>query len=305
MGKIVVFGGSGYLGGEIVRRARQEGHEAVIVGRSCSGPGMVTWDGKSLGPWAQELEGALGVVNLCGSSIFQRWTPRAKEEMLQSRAGTTALIGQAIADCQRPPAAWVNASGCGGYGDCGTREVSEASAFSGGFLGELCRDWEGAVLAASTPNTARCRLRLGTVLGQGSQFGTILSKLPAIGPLGEGSHYQPWIHAEDASGLVMFALERRLEGALNATAPFPATNAALMAAVRKAMVRLPAPAVPKPLVALFCKLQGWDEGLLMDSCRAVPQIAVANGYRFAFERVEAATQAAFGEVPKAWRRQIA
>ncbi|MGE0000784.1 MAG: TIGR01777 family oxidoreductase [Fimbriimonadaceae bacterium] len=308
MGKIVVFGGSGYLGSAVVRRALQDGHEAVVVGRSGHGvenARAVTWDAKALGPWAEELEGAYGVVNLCGSPIFQRWTASSKAAIWSSRVETTKLIGQAIAACKTPPGAWVNASATGGYGDCGTREVSEASAFSGGFLGELCQAWEGAVTQSETPNTSQCRLRLGIVLGNGCPFGSVLSKLPAIGPLGDGSHYQPWIHADDVSGLVMLALEQRLPGAMNATAPVPATNDALMASIRKAMVRLPAPPVPRMVIRLVCKANGWEEGLLMDSCRAVPQIATSRGYTFAYERVEAAALDAFGQVPEAWRRQLA
>lgn len=308
MGKIIVFGGSGYLGGAVVRAATAAGHEAVVVGRSgrdTHGARAVAWDAKTLGPWTSELEGATAVVNLCGSPVFQRWTSAGKRDIMESRVVPTRLLGEAIAACQAAPSVWVNASATGGYGDCGAREVSEASGFGTGFLAEVCKEWEGAMLAAETPQTARCRLRIGIVLGQGCPFGKVISRLPAIGPLGSGSNYQPWIHVDDVASMALFAIEIGFSGAMNATAPTPATNAALMEAVRKALVRLPAPPLPDSLVGLACRMSGWDKELLTDSCRAVPQIALARGFQFKYPRLEQAAQDAFGQAPKAWQRQLA
>lgn len=303
MGKIVIAGGSGFLGHAISAEAAAAGHEAVVLtrgGEAPPGAKAVRWDGRSVGGWKEELEGAEAVVNLAGASLMQRWTPKAWQEIRDSRLESTRAVGEAVAACSSPPAAWVNASATGYSGDRGTAEVSEASPASSSRLGTLCAEWEGAALQAATPRTSRCRLRIGVVLGRGGGLGATLSKLPAIGPLGSGRQYMPWVHVDDVAGLVMLAIRERVDGAMNAASPNPATNAALMEAARKAMGRLPAPPLPVPVVRLICRANLWDEELLLASCRAVPQTALGLGFEFRHPSLAGAAEAAFDSVPPAW-----
>jgi hypothetical protein len=303
MGKVVVAGGTGFIGRAIVNAALAAGHEAVVLSRGGEVPGArtVRWDAQTQGPWAAELDGALAVVNLTGATVLQRWTPQAWQEITDSRIVSTRAIGEAVQASSSPPASWVNASAVGYYGDRGAAEVSEASDHAPTRLGKLCRAWEDEVTNAQTPRTARCRLRIGVVLGEGGGLAATLSKLPAIGPLGDGRAYQPWVHLRDVAGLTMLAVRERVDGAMNAVSPNPVTSATMMEAVRKAMGRLPAPALPEFAVRLLCRANRWDTDMLLASCRAVPQTALAFGYSFEFPTVSAAAQDVFGRLPTAWR----
>src|SRR5688572_17404984 len=97
-GRVVVAGGSGFIGKPLVRHLQDSGYEPVVLSRSAKRVGEVKWDGKSLGPWVQSLAGAVAVINLSGASIAKRWTPEYKQEILRSRVDSTLVIGQAIAE---------------------------------------------------------------------------------------------------------------------------------------------------------------------------------------------------------------
>jgi uncharacterized protein (TIGR01777 family) len=306
MGKVVVAGGSGFIGAAIVREAALCGHEVVVLSRSARAPvgaRGVAWDGRTVGAWAGELDGADAVVNLTGASLVRRWTPKYWEEIRSSRLDSARAVGEAAASCSRPPKAWVNASAVGYYGDCGPVEVSEARVPASTRLGLLCQEWEAAVTAAQTPGTKKTLLRIGIVLGRGGGFVQALSRLPALGPLGSGRHYLPWIHVRDVARMALFAAEAGIEGAVNATAPRPATYAAVVEALRKALGKPPAPPLPRLLVRLMCKANGWDEDMLLASCRAVPQVALARGFEFSFPELGQACADAGGELPAAWRAE--
>lgn len=306
MGKVVVAGGSGFIGRAVVAAAVEAGHEAVVLSRSGkAAPGArgAQWDGSTIGHWASEVEGSDGVVNLAGETILKRWTPAHRKAMRSSRVDTTRLIGEAVAACSSPPKAWVNASAIGWYGDSGPREVSEASAAGQDDSASLCRDWEAAVDGSATPGTRKIKVRIGLVLGNDGGALPLLAKVTKAflgGPLGDGSDYKSWIHIKDLARMVLWAVESDVTGAINGTAPNPVTEADLMSALREALGRPPVPPAPPFVAEAMANLMGIPKEVLLSGCRAVPAIPLARGFQFEFPTIERALSDLLDDVPSAW-----
>ena len=114
MNKIILAGGSGFLGGALAKHFGALGWEVVILTRTPKArPDSgreVAWDTNSLGAWAQELEGATAVVNLTGRSVDCRYTAKHRREIMESRVNPTRVVGEAIANCKTPPRVWLNSS---------------------------------------------------------------------------------------------------------------------------------------------------------------------------------------------------
>ncbi|HXH60725.1 MAG TPA: TIGR01777 family oxidoreductase, partial [Fimbriimonadaceae bacterium] len=264
-GKIIVAGGTGSLGRLLTAAFKGAGYHVLVLSRS-AGAGRVVWDGKTVGDWATELEGAIAVVNLSGQSVVKRWTPASTKAMRDARVLSTIAIADAIKACKTPPRVWINASAAGYYGDTGDREVTEASKPGNGFLAELCVEWERACLQAYTPETRKVCLRIGVVLGPGAEFIKKVGILVRIGlgsALGNGRQYVSWIHGHDLAQMALWCLQEPVSGPLNAVAPQPVTNACLMAEMRAALSRPPVPPVPAPLVRLAVGLAGMEPTLLL------------------------------------------
>jgi uncharacterized protein (TIGR01777 family) len=300
--KIVVAGGTGFLGAPLTRLLTESGHQVVTLSRT---PGnrqlrpqqTVAWtpDG-STGVWAAEIDGADAVVNLAGEPIAdKRWTREQKARILSSRLLATRSLVEAMRHAARPPAVFVTGSGVGYYGPHGDEIVTEQTAAGRDFLADVCVQWETE--AAKAAAVARVvAIRTGLVLARDG--GALPKMLPpfwigAGGPVGSGRQYWPWIHRRDWLSLVRFAIETpAAQGALNATAPHPVTNAEFAEALGRAMHR---PAfVPVPAFALKLLLGELAEGALLSGQRAVPARAEQLGFKFTFKNLPAALSDLFG-----------
>ena len=108
LGKVIIAGGSGFLGQKLARSLIGDGYEVVVLGRQDHGPNLAgrfaQWDGKSLGDWASELDGSIALFNLAGRSVDCRYTRENKALILNSRVDATRILGQAVTDCRKPPA---------------------------------------------------------------------------------------------------------------------------------------------------------------------------------------------------------
>src|SRR6185503_667609 len=189
--RIVIAGGTGLIGKHLKERFEQQGREVVVLSRH-SGPGQIKWDGKTVGDWASQLEGADAVINVSGKSVGSRWTKRSMKDMTDSRVEPTQAIGEAITKAKAPPKLWINASASGYYGDTGAREVSEATRPGSDFLAQLCQKWEQACLSAHTPETRKVCVRLGVVLDKESEFVKATSFVARFGlgaAIGSGKQY--------------------------------------------------------------------------------------------------------------------
>lgn len=297
--KIVVAGGTGFLGRPLADELAGGGHRVVLLSRSSgdgrgapNAPRTVAWtpDGTT-GVWAAAVDGADAVVNLAGESIAaRRWTPAQKERILNSRVLATRSLVEAITHAATPPAVLVSGSAVGYYGPCGDEILTEDAPAGRDFLAGVTVRWEEEARRAESSKTRVVRLRTGIVLARDG--GALPKMLPpfwfgAGGPIGSGQQYWPWVHRDDWVKLARFAIESTsATGPLNVTAPAPVANAEFAKALGRAMHR---PAfMPTPGFALKLLLGEMAEGLLLSGQRAVPAKAERLGFTFAYPRLEAA-----------------
>jgi hypothetical protein len=286
--RIVLAGGSGFLGQALAQDRASQGDEVVILTRSPSrsteGARYVTWDGKTPGDWAGLLEGAEAVVNLAGRSVNCRYTPENRREIIDSRVNSVRAIGEAIRGCRQPPKAWVQAGSLAIYGDPGARVCDESAPDGVGFNAEVCRLWEQAFEAVPLPSTRKTMLRIGLVLGERGGVMDPLVRLTRLflgGAAGSGQQYISWLHVADLNRMFAWAIEREnVEGVFNATGPNPVTNADFMEALRAALHRPWSPPVPAPAVRLGAWLMGSEADLVLHGRRCVPKRFLEQGFPF-------------------------
>ena len=305
MSKVVIAGGSGFVGQEVGKRLQEAGYEVVVLSRTGNGGAFrgVKWDGKTLGDWVKELDGAKAILNYCGAPIVKKWTDSYKRVLRESRLDPTTVIGQAINQCSTPPEVWMNASAIGFYGDGGSRSLSECSPAGEGFMGELCVEWENAVHAIATPKTRKVIARLGIVLGEDGGAFPLFKKLTNFGiggAVGSGDQYMSWIHIDDVTGMTQWMLESEVSGVVNVVSPEPETNADFMKAMRDEVGRPPVPAAPAFLMKTFGGLAGIEAETILQGQRVYPVIAEGHGYVFRFETLEAALGDLLGSREPKW-----
>jgi uncharacterized protein (TIGR01777 family) len=299
--KVVIAGGTGFLGSALVQQLTAEHHDIVILTRrgSLSPAPRITYvkwtpDGQ-VGPWAKVVEGAHAIINLAGASIAHRWTAGQKAKIRESRLLATGSIVNAIGMGAVRPRVLVNASAVGFYGDRGAEALTERSAVGTDFLARVCQEWEEA--AKHADDVARVVLiRTGIVLDR--EHGALPKMMPpflffAGGPLGTGDQYMSWIHREDWVRLVIWSLKTSgAAGPLNATGPNPVSNAHFSRALGKALHR---PSwLHAPAFALKLGLGEMAEGLLLSGQRALPERATELGFTFKFINVADALSDIFG-----------
>ncbi len=283
---VFITGATGLIGRALGASLLADGHAVTALTRGASGPlpdgaRRVVGDPARPGAWQEALRGADACVHLAGEPVAAgRWTAARKAAIEASRVDSTRLVAEAIA--AGGPSVLVSGSAVGFYGARGDELLDEASPPGQGFLADVCRRWE----AAAAPAAARARvvlLRTGIVLAKegGALPKLVLPfKLMAGGPVGSGAFWQPWIHLADEVGLIRFALDdARVEGPLNASAPEPARNRDLAAALGAALHR--PSLLPAPEVALRLAMGELAE-VILASQRMVPRKALALGYRFRF-----------------------
>jgi uncharacterized protein (TIGR01777 family) len=294
--KIVVGGASGLIGKRLVARLRARGDEVVALVRSgvgdppwARGARLVEWDGKEDGPWAAEVDGADAVVNLAGASVSgKRWSDSYKAEILGSRVDSTRALVQAIRAAARRPPVFVSASAVGYYGGRGDEPLDESAPPGADFLASVVQAWEAAALTAEALSVRVALIRTGVVLAaEGGALPLMLPPFKAFvgGPLGSGKQWFPWIHIEDEVSLFVFALDHDLRGPVNAAAPGSQPMSSFCKTLGRALHR---PSWAKVPAAALRLAVGEFATVLTAGQRAVPAKATRSGFRFRFERSEAA-----------------
>lgn len=274
--KVIIAGGSGFIGHALIEEFSKGGYEVAVLSRSnapVADAQTVQWDGKTVGPWAQSLEGADAILNVVGENVFTHWTEEKKARLMSSRVEPTKAIAQAIDQCKNPPACWVNASAVGYYGDTGDNPVTETSPPGDDFLAEICKSWEAAQADCACRQTKKCAVRIGFVLGKEGGAFPILRKLTKSflgSQQGSGKQWVPWIHVEDLARVFRLCVEERLESPINGVGPQPVTNAELMATLRHHMHRPWAPPAPKFALALGSLVSLPPTQVTLASQRAMP-----------------------------------
>ena len=296
--KIVLAGGTGFLGSSLIERLHQRGMEIVLLTRKPSkyaGPAFaVGWDGVNRGDWVRELEDAAAVINLCGKSVNCRYHIRNKAEILRSRIKSTQAIGNAIASLEKPPALWINASTATIYRHSLDTPMSESGGELGtGFSVSVARAWEHAFFLRRLPNTRRLALRTSLALGwdRNSAYPTLalLARFGFGGQLGDGKQMFSWIHVDDFVRAVEFAIEdESLSGVLNVTAPAPVTNRVFMRELRKSVGRPFGLPTPKPVLNAGARLLRTEAELVLKSRYAIPEKLLSRRFVFNFPFIDEA-----------------
>lgn len=288
--KIVLSGGTGFIGKALLNPLIKAGHRLVLLTRdvhrikraATAACEIVEWDGHNSGPWVQMIDGADAVINLAGAPIAERrWTVAQKERIVASRVGTTRLFVEAIEQAKQRPSVWINASAVGYYGHVPEGVITEHHPQGAGFLAKTCGYWEGAALAAEKLGVRVICLRTGVVLEKdGGALPRMLLPFRMFlgGPLGSGRQWFPWIHREDVVEIILFALTHPLlSGAINVTAPNSVTMKEFCRTLGKVMQRpswLPVPSFVLQLIF------GEMSEVLLDGQRAVPKKLLEAGYAF-------------------------
>ena len=302
--RIVLPGGSGQVGRMLARFFQERGHHVTVLTR---GPytapwPTVHWDGKTLGPWVETLEGADVCIHLSGRGIDCRYTARNRRELHDSRIGPTRLLHQAIACLQNPPRLWMNASTATIYRHSLDMPMDEATGEIGGnelisrrrrapekwnWTVQLAKDWEAAFFSTETPRTRKIALRTSLVFSPapGNVF-AVLSHLVRAGlggKQGNGRQVVSWMHEADYARALEFLIEHEeIDGPVNLAAPHPLANRELMAALREAWEMpngLPAPA---PLLAIGMFFLRSETELILKSRYVVPGRLLDAGFQFEF-----------------------
>jgi uncharacterized protein (TIGR01777 family) len=256
----------------------------------------VAWDGRSVGPWAREVDGADAVINLAGEPVAPNlWTNARKRVLRASRIDPTRALVAAIGRSAQRPAVLANASAVGYYGDRGETSLSEEDTPGDDFLARLVVDWEAAAREAATRVAL---LRMGVVLGpRGGALPRLALPFRFLvgGPIGSGRQWFPWVHVDDVVGAFRFALDHpEVEGPLNVTAPESVRNRDFARALGQALGRPSWLRVPGlALRVAFGELGG----ALLTGQRVVPQALTAAGYPFQQPSLLPALRQALGARP--------
>jgi len=295
MKKLIIAGGTGFLGQALCRELTKEFDRIVVLSRSKhkqeSNITYLTWDAETFGDWCRELEGATAVINLCGKSVDCRYTEKNKALIFSSRLNSTRLIAQAISQCNTPPLVWINGASATIYRHSETQKMTESSGEIGsGFSVEVCKAWEHLVEEAELPHTRKINLRLAMVLGtSGGVYPELMKvvKRGLGGTMGKGTQQMSWIHVSDFCRMVLWLINKPdAQGVYNCVAPMPVINKRLMQLLRKKAGRMFGLPASELLLTIGAFVIGTETELILKSRYAYPERALKEGFVFNFETID-------------------
>jgi len=297
--KALITGASGLIGSALAYALGNEGHEVVRLVRPGlpAAPSDARWNPETGELDSAQASGGDAAVNLAGASIAgARWSARRKQLLRSSRVDFTRSLVQALGRQPRPPKVLVSASAVGYFGDRGDEILTDQSSPGSDFLARLARDWEEEALHAQEFGMRVVILRFGVVLtaGGGALKRMLLPfRLGLGGRLGSGRQWFAWLTLPEAVRMIRQAIENpSWQGAYNAVAPNPVTNAEFTRSLARALGR---PALfPAPAFALRLALGELAEALLLASQRATPKRLQDLRYSFLHPEINEAFGAILG-----------
>lgn len=312
--KIVIPGGSGQVGTVLARTFHADGNDVVVLSRHPrQGPWrQVEWDGRSMGSWIAELDGADAVINLAGRSVNCRYTVTNRAAIMNSRVDSTRIVGEAIRQASRPPPIWLQASTATIYSHRLDGANDELEGQIGGGTGapaswqfsiEVAKAWEAACERADVPSTRRVIMRTTMVMSpdRGGIFDTMLAlvRRGLGGTAGTGRQYISWIHDVDFANVVrQFLADASWSGVVNVGAPSPVPNGEFMRTLRAAWgIRRGLPA-SRWMLSLGALAMGTETELVLKSRRVQPRRLLESGFSFRFPTWDIAAR----DLCVRWRR---
>lgn len=292
MKKIVLAGGTGFLGSFLASKFMGSGCEVIVISRTNDD---IAWKDKEA--VVSALSDADAVINLAGKSVDCRYNEHNKKEILESRIETTKAIGEAIQSCTHPPKVWINSSTATIYRHAEDRAMTEANGEIGtGFSVNVALHWEKSFFDFKLPATRQIALRMAIVLGKDGGAMQPLKRLARFGfggKQGKGTQMFSWIHIEDVYQIIMFLLEHdNLNGIINCAAPAPVTNQMFMKTLRNALHKKIGLPSPEWLLKVGAAVIRTETELILKSRWVVPDRLVKSGYKFTFPSLEKA----FGDI---------
>lgn len=295
--KIFMTGGTGFVGTMLTERFTQEGHEVTVLARKIRPnrvlpPGAVYLEADPAreGHWQTRVPEHEVVINLAGASIFSRWTQATKAAIRDSRVLTTRNLVEALSAHRGRETLLLSTSAVGYYGFHEDEEQDESCPAGDDFLASVTREWEAEALKAEPLGVRVILLRFGVVLGRDG--GALKQMLPVFkrflgSPLGSGTQWFSWIHAEDLVGIYLFLIEgKTVKGPVNCTAPNPVRNREFTRALNKVLGKPTLmPGVPGFMIKT---LMGEFGSTLLKGQRVLPKVLLDRGFQFRFPEIESA-----------------
>ncbi|APH05607.1 TIGR01777 family oxidoreductase [Bacillus weihaiensis] len=294
MKKIILAGGSGFLGGKLAAYLLKRNYEVTILtrgkGRKENQITYIHWDGETMNDWVSEIDGSDAVINFTGKSVNCIYTKKNKQALIESRIHSVKVLQEAILSCKNPPQAFVQAGSLAIYGN--TKQVCEETSEHGeGFSVEICEKWEEQFFRVELPETRKVLYRIGFVLGKGGGALDPLKKLVSLnlgGTVGSGTQYISWLHIDDCNEMFVKAIEEKTyEGIFNATSPTPVTNKEFMKSLRKVMGKGWSPPAPAPLVWLGAyTVMRTEPSLALTGRNCIPKRLLDQHFSFQYVELE-------------------
>ena len=289
--KILMTGGTGFIGSVLCLRLVEENHNIVVLSRH---PENISSPIKAISDLNELSDDVFFdvVINLAGEPIAnKRWSEQQKNRIFSSRIGTTENLVEYFKRLENKPKLFLSGSAIGYYGIDKTDDIiDETGEGDDSFSSELCQKWEAVALKAEGLGIRTCLLRTGIVLGKG---GGALSKmlLPFKwclgGRIGQGTQWMPWIHIDDLIGVIMYCIHHDdVSGAVNGTSPNPVTNEVFTKALGKELKRPTIFPMPEIMVKLLMGQMG--EELLLAGKQIVPTKVLDSGYSFEYKTLDEA-----------------
>ncbi|HZY47921.1 MAG TPA: TIGR01777 family oxidoreductase [Candidatus Bathyarchaeia archaeon] len=300
--RIVLAGGSGFIGSILAERLAAHNYEVAVLTRSPhAGRGaarQVVWDGRTLGDWTREVDGATALINLSGRSVNCRYIARNRRDILESRVDSTRVLGEAIARSGKPPPVWLNASTATIYKHTYDREMDEATGEIGAtpeakdaFSIEVACAWERTLNEAQTPATRKVALRTAMVFAasEGGVYRTLrsLTRWGLGGSIAGGRQFISWIHEADFCDVIEWLIDHDdFSGPVNLASPNPIPQRDMMRIIRRECgVPFGLPATRRMLeIAAF--VHRTEAELIIKSRRVVPARLLSAGFQFYFPNME-------------------
>lgn len=291
MKKVVLAGGSGYIGSVLADFYKEKADIVVVLTRGNSmqkgNVRSVHWNGKDIDEWVEELEGADLLVNLTGKNVNCRYNEKNKAEILRSRLDATAALGNAVTRLSNPPKVWIQSASATIYRHADDRPMDEyAGEFGNGFSVDVCKAWEKMFWDQNTPNTRKVLLRIGIVLGKSDSALPRMLRLVRFGiggRQGNGNQYMSWIHESDVVSAIHWIVNNKdIQGTFNCTSPCPLRNSDFMRTLREVCKAPFGIVTPSWLLGIGAWLIGTETELVLKSRWVVPTKLLEAGYVFRF-----------------------
>jgi uncharacterized protein (TIGR01777 family) len=289
--KVLIAGGSGFLGTALKDSLAKNGYDVFILTRRApKGPAQIQWDGRTANGWKHVVNEMDAIVNLTGyGSEHWPWTKRQKQRFVNSRVLPGRALASVIQSADRRPRVFLQASGINRYGLHGEGIADEATPPGEDFLAQLTVPWEDATKPVEELGIRRVIIRNAVVLARRAGLFPLMTLAPRLffgGRWGDGKQALPWIHSLDHTNAMRFLLENEnASGPYNLISPQPTSNAEFMRAVARALRRPYWFHVPKFLLRLIL---GEMSILLTEGRYSQPKRLIELGFRFQFGKLDEA-----------------